>query len=355
MILFILPKLSGGGAERVFINILIELYRRNQNVMLVTFDKKGPLLDIIPDEIQIYNLGTKKLTRSIIPLVKFINSSKPKVIFSTFGYINIPLLVVRSLLPKNTLIWTREANLPSLSLPSNPYPKLMNLLYRMFYQKSDRVICSSKKMKNEFLLNFSVPSSIINVLPNPVNINEIRSLILPLKSFDKGGVCFICSGRLSYQKGFDRLLEWFSCIDNNLSTLVILGDGDLKSVLIKKTRDLNIEDRVKFVGFCKNPWQWYAGADVFLISSRWEGMPNTVLESLACGTKVIATEESGGISEICEEENINSIEIVNSAKNFIQAMNNSQHTKGSNGSNSLLPEIYFLKNVINTVEAWLED
>jgi glycosyltransferase involved in cell wall biosynthesis len=355
MILFILPQLSGGGAERVFINLVIELHQRDRSVNLVVFDKKGPLLHLIPDEIKIYDLGTKKLRKSVIPLIRFIHKHKPNVVFSTFGYINILLLAVRWALPNNTKIWLREANLPSLSLPNNPNPSLMNFLYRKFYQKSDKLVCTSNKMKNEFTSNYSVPSSIINILPNPVNVEEIKSLATPIKIFDMGGVCFVCSGRLTYQKGFDRLLLWFSKIDNHLSTLVIIGDGDLKHELMQKSVDLNIQHRVNFVGFCDNPWKWDAGADAFLLPSRWEGMPNSVLESLACGTLVIATAEAGGIAEICVNEDSDSITIAYSEEEFIKAMNNTIHIKGSIALNNLLPEIYFMKNVVNQIENWLEN
>jgi len=354
MIVFILPQFSGGGAERVVINLLIELYRRGHRVGIVVFNKNGPLLSIIPNSIPIYNLDTKTLSRSIVPLVKFLRRLQPRVVFSTFGYINIPLLAIRWILPKRTNIWIREANLPSVSLPNNPYPRLMIFLYRLLYRKSDRLFCTSAIMKNEFISNFLVPDAIIDILPNPVNIKKIRSLILPVKRFDNGGVCYVASGRLAFQKGFDRLLKWFSTVDNQSSTLVILGDGGSKSELIKQSIDLCLNGRVKFVGFCSNPWQWYAGADVFLISSRWEGMPNSALESLACGTPVIATAESGGVSEICTKRNRGALIVVHTSDDFIKAMNNVFVSVDSHPRVSLLSEIYNTDNVVNMIENWLD-
>jgi len=268
------------------------------------------------------------------------------------GYINVTLLIISWLLPRKTKIWIREANLPSISLPNNSKPKLMHYLYRFLSPKADKLICTSMRMKNEFISNFSVSESMIEVLSNPVDVELIRKSSLPIRYFDNGGVRYVASGRLIFQKGFDRLLHWFSELDNKKSTLVILGDGNSRIDLIQLSNQLNLQGRVKFVGFCDNPWQWYAGADVFLLPSRWEGMPNVALESLACGTPVIATKESGGIKEIVENDDII---IVNSEKQFVDAMNKVDMKDKSFIFNSLLPNRFRKENVVSIVEGWLNE
>ena len=337
------------------LNLLIELHSSGYSVGIVVFDKDGPLLKNIPRDIPIYNLGKFTLRRAIIPLVKKLRQLNPKVIFSTFGYINVALLSIRWLLPQRTKIWIREANLPSISIPNNPYSKIMNILYWALYRKADKLVCTSERMKNEFILDFSVNEPIVEILPNPVDVDTIRALSIPKKRFDTGGVCYVAAGRLTFQKGFDRLLCWFSKLENKKSTLAILGDGVLKDELIRETESFNIQNRVKFIGFCDNPWKWYAGADVFLLSSRWEGMPNSALESLACGTPVIATEESGGIKEIIEQKINNSVVIVSGAQQFVKAMNSVKIKNQNYQSNSLLPERYKRENVIHIIEGWLDE
>jgi glycosyltransferase involved in cell wall biosynthesis len=143
-------------------------------------------------------------------------------------------------------------------------------------------------------------------------------------------------------------------MDNKQSTLTILGSGNLKSALIQKTNDFNLSDRVKFIGFCDNPWQWYAGADVFLLSSRWEGMPNVVLEALACGTPVIATAESGGIEEIEDDTIKSALTIVCSSNLFIDAMSKIEPKPTNFPSKSMLPKRYQIKSVIKSFESSLE-
>ena len=355
MILFILPLFSGGGAERVILNLLAELHCHNYHVGIIVFNRNGRLSSLVPDGVPIYNLNTNTLRRSIVPLVRTIYKLRPKVIFSTFGYINVALLSIRWFLPQRTKIWIREANLPSIGIPNNPYSKIMNILYWVLYRKADKLVCTSARMKSEFTLDFSVPESIVEILPNPVDVDTIRELSMPKERFDRGGVCYIAAGRLTFQKGFDRLLCWFSKLENKKSTLAILGDGVLKDELIRETESFNIQNRVKFIGFCDNPWQWYAGADVFLLSSRWEGMPNSVLESLTCGTPVIATEESGGIKEITEQKINNSVVIVSGEQQFVKAMNSVKIKNQNNQSDSLLPERYKRENVIHIIEGWLDE
>jgi len=352
MILFLLPCFSGGGAERATLNLLIGLKDLGYSVGIIVFNKGGPLLSMVPVDVPIYNLYTLTLKRSIGPLIKKLRQLKPKVVFSTLGYINVTLLIISWLLPRKTKIWIREANLPSISLPNNSKPKLMHYLYRFLSPKADKLICTSMRMKNEFISNFSVSESMIEVLSNPVDVELIRKSSLPIRYFDNGGVRYVASGRLIFQKGFDRLLHWFSELDNKKSTLVILGDGNSRIDLIQLSNQLNLQDRVKFVGFCDNPWQWYAGADVFLLPSRWEGMPNVALESLACGTPVIATKESGGIKEIVENDDII---VVNSEKQFVDAMNKVDMKDKSFIFNSLLPNRFRKENVVSIVEGWLNE
>jgi glycosyltransferase involved in cell wall biosynthesis len=287
-------------------------------------------------------------------LVKKIRELDPKVVFSTFGYINVFLSSIRWLLPQKIEIWAREANLPSISLLNNPQSRLMAALYRIFYKRVDRLICSSERMKNEFISNFSVPKNITCVLFNPVDLDTIQFKAFPVRRFDKGGVCYVAAGRLTFQKGFERLLYWFSEIDDKMATLVILGDGDLKGELIKKSKALNLQGRVRFIGFCNNPWRWYAGADVFLLSSRWEGMPNSVLESLACGTPVIATEDSGGIREISSQGEGGNVVITAEGRGFIKAMNEASNKNGDHKFRSMLPEEYKIKNVVSVIETWIK-
>ena len=151
MIVFILPDLFGGGAQRVFVNLITGLYQQGISVEVIVFNEDGALASNIPKGVAIHNLQTKTLRRSLFPLISKLRSLNPSVVFSTFGYINVGLLLFRLLIPKDIKIWVREANLPSVSLPNNPYSSIMSLGYRMLYRIADKIICTSHRMADEFI------------------------------------------------------------------------------------------------------------------------------------------------------------------------------------------------------------
>jgi glycosyltransferase involved in cell wall biosynthesis len=355
MILFILPNLSGGGAERATINLLTRLHQKKHPVMLIVFDKCGPLSSMVSPEIDVLNLKTLTLRKSVVPLIRKIYFIQPKVIFTTFGYINLFLILASFFIPGKFLIWAREANLPSKSLFNNKHSYLMGLGYRWIYRYADRILCTSYKMKNEFIDNYHVPSARISILPNPIDEQLIRKMSCMPVELECNNVCFVAAGRLVRQKGFDQLLQWFAQLDSDKSKLYILGEGPMRLDLEKITVSLDLSDRVFFIGFCDNPWNWIANADAFLLSSRWEGMSNVVLEALSCGTPVIATVESGGISELAKNTDEESVIVATTAQEFQQKMNQVRKNVDTIvPRKSLLPDVYKIDRVVNKIEAWLD-
>ncbi len=297
-LLTILPSFSGGGAERVALNILNQLDKRKFDRILITISGEGSLKGLQSANHYI-DLKKMRLRSAILPLVRSIWDWHPDIIFSTFGHINLALLMMRPLLPSSTKLILREANLPSLSLPESRYSKLFFWGYKYLYRHADLLLCSSERMRQEFLHNFKVPDGKLSVVSNPVDVERIRAAAMTPVRYPGGGRRFIAAGRLVKQKGFDRLLEMFANLPQQ-DHLTILGVGPEEMFLRQKAQSLKLSN-VSFEGFINEPWSRYAGADAFVLSSRWEGMPNAALEALAVGTPVIATAESGGLSEVQTE------------------------------------------------------
>ena len=108
-----------------------------------------------------------------------------------------------------------------------------------------------------------------------------------------------------------------------------------------------------FVGYIDKPWDMIAASDVFLLPSRWEGMPNAVLESLVCGTRVIATAESGGIQELSKSSKEGAIIVTSSEIEFCKEMEKIKPGKVIKLKDSLLPEMYYLDNALEVFSSQL--
>jgi glycosyltransferase involved in cell wall biosynthesis len=187
----------------------------------------------------------------------------------------------------------REANLPSLSLPHSHHPDMMTLGYRYLYRRADRVLATSRRMADE-LSGLGVAFGKLAILSNPVPVTALRLRAITPCRLPGDGLRLVVAGRLTEQKGFDRLLPLLSGMAD--LRLLILGEGPLRDSLEDLARQHGVA--VEMPGFVDNAPAWFAGADAVLLPSRWEGMPNTALEALACGTPVIATPEAGGIAEV---------------------------------------------------------
>jgi glycosyltransferase involved in cell wall biosynthesis len=112
-------------------------------------------------------------------------------------------------------------------------------------------------------------------------------------------------------------------------------------------------DRVFFVGYIDNPWELIAASDVFLLPSRWEGMSNAALESLACGTPVIATAESGGILELSKCAKQGAVVVTSTEIEFCIEMEKFKSGNSKQLKDSLLPERYCLENVLEAFNSQL--
>ena len=326
---------------------------------MVVFDNDGPLRSMVPDDLPVNDLKTISLRRSLLPLIATIRRLRPSLIYSTLGYVNLALLVARPLLPRCSKVWVREANLPSISLPNNPNSLLMWQGYRWLYRHADRVLVTSERMKGEFVHTFKVPVAILSIFPNPIDETEVRArATIELTRVSGPGLRFVAVGRLTYQKGFDRLLRWFADFNRVDAHLTILGDGELSGELKQLVSELGVAKQVSFAGFTENLWGCIAGADAFLMSSRWEGMPNSALESLACGTPVIATAESGGIAEVADQVrsiDLNGVTVTRDEKEFLLAMNAITPVRSSGLRPSLLPRRYRLESVVRTFDEWTRE
>lgn len=298
-IFFFIPSLRGGGAERVLSILLNHINSSSFDPYLVLLQKEGAYLNSIPEHIPILDLQASRVRYAIFKIVRFIFHSKPDLVFSTLGHLNLLIALLRPFLPRKIKFIARESNIISEKLKNMQLSWLFQLLYRYSYNRFDRIICQSRDMQNDLIANFNVKQEKTLLIYNPVDCDKIReeSTKDSLNITHKKAKKILAVGRLHYQKGFDLLLQSLAMVKENIH-LTILGEGGEKGNLINLCSELDLKGSVTFAGFQKNPYAYMASSDLFVLSSRFEGFPNAVLEAMTTGTPVVAFECPGGLTEI---------------------------------------------------------
>lgn len=259
--------------------------------------------DEISADVEFIDLGVTRVRYALPKIAALIWKRRPDVVFSTLGHLNLALAMLRPLLPGGVRFIARETIVVSNALHEYRWPSVWGLLYRRFYSRHDLLVCQSRDMQVDLVERFGYPQDRSIVINNPVEVDRIQQRASdPLNddAMAKGNIRLVAAGRLVEQKGFDLLIEAIARLADPAVCLFILGEGPLLDDLKRLAVARGVADQVQFVGFQSNPYAWLARADAFVLSSRYEGFPNVVLEALACGTPVIATPAPGGTREILD-------------------------------------------------------
>lgn len=303
-VLFLIPSLQGGGAERVIVTLLKHLDRKRFQLAIGVVDmSKAVFRDEIRSDVEFIDLGATRVRYALPKIVALIWKRRPDVVFSTLGHLNLALAMVRPLLPNDVRYIARETIVVSSVLEEYRWRVIWTLLYRWFYSHIDLLVCQSRDMQVDLVERFGYPSAQSVVINNPVDIERIYQLALePLnqREIRSGSIKLVAAGRLNWQKGFDLLIEAIAILADPRIHLVLLGEGILLDELKQLAIARGVADQVEFVGFQTNPYAWFARMDAFVLSSRYEGFPNVVVEALVCGTPVISTPAPGGTREILD-------------------------------------------------------
>ena len=306
-VLFILPTLTGGGAERVIVTLLRHLDRAAFRPTLAVVSMQDAVYrDEVPADVELIDLKGTRVRSTLWSIIKLVWRLRPNVVFSSVGHLNLALAMIRPLLPNSVRYIGRQAALASENLQDERYPGLWSRAFTRFYPRFDALVCQSQSMREDVVSRFAFPIEKTVMIHNPVEVERIRELAaesIPTGmrgagSGDTGKLELVAAGRLSHEKGFDLLIEAIALAADCDCRLTLLGDGPLRGQLEALARDRGVAERVRFAGFQKNPYPFFAQASVFVLSSRWDAFPNAVLEALACGTPVIAFPAPGGIGEI---------------------------------------------------------
>jgi glycosyltransferase involved in cell wall biosynthesis len=292
----------GGGAERVFSVLLQHLDRNCFEPHLAVLQGEGPYIRDLPPDVHVHDLRLSRVRYALPAVVRLVWRLCPRTVISTPRNMNMLLIPSKAFLPRHTRIVVRESALPSPTLKyETDRPRLWSWLYRHLYRHADQIIALSDAMAADLVENFRVPAEKIVRIYNPVDSRRVRELAELGDSPCSGpGPHLVAVGRFTREKGFDILLDALPEVVRRFRTadLVILGDGPLREELRSQAQRLRLLDQVRLPGFDPNPWRYFRHADLFVLPSRYEGLPNALLEALAVGVPVVATNCPGGVREI---------------------------------------------------------
>ncbi len=284
-ILFVTLSLGGGGAERVVSILSSELARRGQDVRLLLFER-SPKEYTLNEEVEVYEFGwpqgwckLHRIYKRIRRMREMIREIAPDIIIPFLALPTVYTYLASLGLRELTFISTVRNN-PSL-YPASP---LMRRLVNRITKKSDRIMLQTGEQRGYFSERLN---SKIFVVPNPVK-QEMLDTIYHYKPEVRK---IVSMGRLTKQKNHPLLIRAFAKISATVEELrlVIYGEGEERKNLEELVKELGLSEKVSLPGKTSQVSEKLAEADIFVLSSDYEGLPNTLIEAMAVGLPCIST------------------------------------------------------------------
>jgi len=310
--IFVLPDLSGGGAERVTIDLIKSLDRSKFQVSLFLLRKSGAYLSQIPLETKVYfGLETDgSILKNAARIIKKLNATAKEndVIIGSLELIGHLFATIASISSrKPNIAWLHK----HLGYYLDALPIHRKLIYksmaRSIYKKVNKIVAVSESSINSVIELFPKYRNKSTYIYNPVDferIIELSSMEMPdwFRILQERQVPIVLAvGRLEFQKGFDLLISAFSNVKKRgySGILVILGEGGERQALTKRIKQLDLQNDIFLPGFA-NPYPIMANCDLFVLSSRYEGLPTVLIEALAFDLQIVSTDCPSGPKEILQ-------------------------------------------------------
>ena len=303
----ILPNLIGGGAERLHVNLAKEWVSLGYSVEFVLMQAKGELIPLLPNDISIVALNVNRHHKAIIPLAGYFRRRKP----------DITIAAMWSLTSASVFSWWLGGRPGKLFLSDHTQlsvscikelqvsPNFLKFLLKLTYPLASGIIAVSKGVKDDLCKLGGFEENDVRVIYNPTAVGIVPLLDTKMTEYRIwGNDCeyrILAVGTLKVQKDHEMLIRAFALLKQKLNAkLIILGEGSLRQKLEGLIHELGLKSSVELPGFVLNPYPWYQTADLFVLSSGWEGFGNVLVEALESGLSIVSTDCPSGPAEILE-------------------------------------------------------
>jgi len=299
-LLLLIPHLGGGGAERVMAQLARCLDPQRFEIHLGLIAQDLPGAEALPTSVTVHRLGCGRVRRAGHALLRLVQAIQPDVILSGMAHLNFLVLLLKPLFPRHIRILVRQNTTASSAAVS----WVKRLPYRSLYPRADKIICQSRAMADDLAEHFAIDRDQLAVLANPVDIpaNPTEPMrdacVWPRDAWPR----ILAVGRLSPEKGVDLLLQAMPAIQSRFprTHAIVLGAGAEESALRRLSDELTLNAAVTFAGHRQDLASFYTGTTLFVQPSRYEGMPNALLEAAAAGLPIVATPSSGGVRDLLD-------------------------------------------------------
>lgn len=306
VVLFFAAK--GGGVQRGRVTIANALASRGVQVACVLPEAEGPFLEGLSPNVAVVDLGTRRPITLVRRFARYLREQKPAAVIASQQHAIVAAVLARRLAGSDVFLAAIQHNTLSELCRQSRRPTVRWLLpraARLLFRSADRVCAVSAGVAEDLAAVTGISVRDIRVVHNPTVTQEIAQQA----ALDSGHAwldakdrpVILGVGNLIPIKDFATLIGAFARVrQTRPARVVILGDGEERPKLAGLAHDLGVAEDVDLPGFRPNPYAFMARADVFALPSRVEGMPNTIIEALACGCPVVSTDCPSGPAEILE-------------------------------------------------------
>ena len=300
---FVLPSLNGGGAERAAVQILNGLDPANWDRSMFLFAREGPYLADVAAGIAIESADTPSRFGRWRALGSFIAAERPEIVMAFLSYFSV-LAAARAANTGAKVIFNLQTPMSAFLTDADyqwrqgGHRTAFSLVTRIGYGAADLIVATSQGVARDLTAAFAIDPARIRVLPNPVDLERVRTAALqPIDASllpPGDGPLIVAAGRLAEAKNYPLMIDAFDAVRKETAArLCILGQGELEAPIRQLIAARGLSDSVTLAGFQPNPWSYIARAELFLLTSRYEGFGNVLIEAMACGVPVVATASPG--------------------------------------------------------------